>query len=376
MKRARSQPALLGAIGIFSALALWFGLSVRRAQRPVTREAELTHAPSASGLAADGDQVALATPSAEVGAQALIDPARQPPIAGEILGGVVRATIEGSAEPAAGADVYWFGPEAFADPRWRAEFDQLGMGREFFERNGRRFVTDADGVASVPVSSARIQIIATTETHFGMTTCDGGNSAERPVELQLRAAFGVDVRVRSPATGSAVRDVLVIASNSVIAGSRIGAHTDERGIARLWPLFHEESPRGRWYAAVPGVFLDEPRVPLSLEARTEPLELELPESAPAEVRIVDRVGALRPLTGTLTLVWNDREGDPVPPRQVRIEGGIADVTRLEVGVGLRVQGKFPRVDELPTAEFRLDAASNARAVFKLALESTGEPARH
>ena len=102
--------------------------------------------------------------------------------------------------------------------------------------------------------------------------------------------------------------------------------------------------------------------------RAEPLELLLPDSAPASVRVLESNGELCPLSGTLLIGWNDRDGDPVESRSVRITNGIANLTRLEVGLKLHVRAQLPEHSQTAEDVFSLKPNHAAVVRFELKLE--------
>ncbi len=369
MNPIRSRSAAFFVVATCLALAAWMGFAWNRARHGTLRELEGAGGFQPVVSAPDADPNALTPPSAVSAGDASPTAKRLDPGGEAELGGTLRVVFDSDNRAAVGVDVYWFASVQLAEGRWRDDLDELGMGLDFFERNGRHFVSDDAGTARIPSDAGRIQVVGTTRTHFGMTTITREAGALEPIVLRLREAFAVPVKVLHAASRSAARDVVVVASCSQLPGMRVGARSDEQGIARLFPLFHEENPRGQWYASLPGVFFDDIRVRLPLQERSEQLELLLPESAPARVRIVDNKGQLCPLTGKLLIGWNDRDGDPVEPRSVRITDGIASLTRLEVGLELHVRAQIEDLSETPEAVFTLDSKNTARGRFELKLKN-------
>lgn len=291
------------------------------------------------------------------------DPAKTP-----VLGGEVLVRFESDHRPAPGAAIYWFDTQRLADPHCSEDLDLLGMGADFFARNGLHFVSDASGRARVPLASGTVQVLAMTRSQFGMTTLQHAEQSAKPIVVDLRAAFGLDVIVRSASTHVPVSDVAVVAQCSQFQDSKIGALTDKRGSARLWPLFKEAEPRGRWYVQLPGIYREELRVPIELEERAKAIELNLPESALAVVRIVDSSGELCPLSGRLQIGWNDKDGDPAQPAEVSISEGIANLARVEIGLTVHVRALLAGTSEEPTSAFDMNDASKDRARFDLVLK--------
>ncbi len=344
------------------------GFAWNRARHVTVRELEGASDFQPVARASEAAATSLTAPSTPGASAEAVAPQRVDPSADTELSGSLRVVFDSDDRPAAGVDIYWFASVQLAEGRWRDDLDELGMGLDFFERNGRHFVSDGAGAARIPPDSGRIQIVGTTRTHFGMTTLTAESSSTAPIVLRLREAFAVAVRVLHASSRSPARDVVVVASCSQLPGMRVGARSDEQGIARLFPLFHEDDPRGQWYASLPGVFFDELRVALPMQERTEPLELLLPESAPASVRIVGKTGELCPLSGKLLIGWNDRDGDPLEPRTVRITDGIANLTRLEVGLNLHVRAQIPEVSESPESVFTIEPKHAAVGRFELKLK--------
>ena len=73
--------------------------------------------------------------------------------------------------------------------------------------------------------------------------------------------------------------------------------------------------------------------------------------------------------GKLLIGWNDREGIPVEPRELRITEGMANLTRIEFGLSLHARAQFPDLEETPTAVFTLDREHAAGGRFELLLKS-------
>ncbi|MEO6707927.1 MAG: hypothetical protein ABI054_04530, partial [Planctomycetota bacterium] len=286
----------------------------------------------------------------------------------EDLRGQVRVVFEADQSPGAGANIYWFDAERLANPHIEQDLELLGMGKAFFERNGQHFVSDSAGIARVPQVSGRLQVIAMTPTHFGMTTIEKRVESVEPIDVVLRPALGVDVLVRSASTREPVGSVVVVARCSPTYASRIGAITGKRGVARLWPLFRAPDENARWYASLPGVFRESQRVAIAVEENPATLELSLPDSAPTLVRLVDAGGELCPLSGKLAIGWNDTDGDPAEPIEISISEGIADLARVELGLTLHVRAQLAGTSEEPTAVFTTDARSMERARFDLVLQ--------
>ena len=298
-----------------------------------------------------------------------LEPDRADLAASEDLRGQVRVVFESDQSPGAGANIYSFDAERLANPHIEQDLELLGMGKAFFERNGQHFVSDGAGIAHVPEVSGRLQVIAMTPTHFGMTTLENRVESPEPIDVVLRPALGVDVLVRSATTREPVGAVVVVAECSQVYGSRIGAITGKRGVARLWPLFRSPDENARWYASVPGVYRESQRVAIALEDNPPTLELSLPDSAPTLVRLVDAGGELCTLSGKLAIGWNDSDGDPAEPIEVRISEGIADLARVELGLTLHVRAQLAGTSEEPTAVFTTDAKSQERARFDLVLQN-------
>ena len=277
-------------------------------------------------------------------------------------------TFEADHRPASGADVYWFDNLRLADPHCQQDLELLGMGAKFFERNGRHFVSDSNGIARVPTTGGMIQVIAMTSTHFGMTTIERESESKEPIAIGLRQAFEALVLVRSARTQEPIPGVAVVSLFSDISSTKIGGLTNEHGVARLWPLFQGTEPSVGWYVQLAGIFREEQRVLLDPEAGGKLLELLLPDSAPAQVRIVDDSGELCPLSGTLQLGWNDKEGDPLDPIEVRITEGIADLARVEFDLPVHMRAKLLGTSEEPMSVFTFDSTEKNRARFDLALQ--------
>ncbi len=365
----RSRSAALLVVAACLALAAWMGFAWNRARHVAVRELEGASDFQPVARASQADATAVMAPSATESGTAAIATQRVDPSAETELNGTLRVVFDSDDRPAAGVDIYWFASLQLAEGRWRDDLDELGMGVDFFQRNGRHFVSDDSGAARIPTDSGRIQIVGTTRTHFGMATFTREAGSPEPIVLRLREAFALSVRVLHASSRSPARDVVVVASCSQLPGMRVGARSDEQGIARLFPLFHEDDPRGQWYASLPGVFFDEIRVALPMKGQSDPLELLLPESAPATVRIVDDKGELCPLSGKLLIGWNDRDGDPLEPRSVRISDGIANLTRLEVGVKLHVRAQIPELTDTPESVFTLGPKHAAVGRFELQLKN-------
>lgn len=370
---SRSAAVLLLVAGL--ALAGWLGLAWNRARHVLPRELQSPESSALPVPAEPSRTPLLTTPSATEAGTAPAAPLREEPLGALELTETLRVVFDDDGRPAGRVDVYWFGSGELGGTRWRDELDELGMGQDFFQRNGRHFVTDDAGHAQVPADTEAVQVVGTTPTHFGMNSLARTSANGEGIELRLREAFAVEVRVLDALSRSPLRDVVVVGACARLPGSKVGARSDADGIARLFPLFHEEDPSCTWYASPPGVFFEDIRVALPTGAVEQPLELLLPRSARASLRLVDAQGRICPFSGKLLIGWNDREGDPVQPRYVRIINGAANLTRIEAGLDLHVRAELKGLDEEPAAVFHAEAGRTAPTVFDLRVETKLEPAR-
>lgn len=378
MSPTRSRPRRAFAFAGFAGLAALAGLVVWSvfASPPGGRTAapleplpgEVAGAEIPAPAIQPAEQVAPVVPGASDSPSAS---ARQDSTAGEALEAAASVVFPGG-RPAAGASVVWFSSADLSAARWRIDLEELGLSRDFLERNGRRFVADEQGIARLPADRGRAQVVAMLAEGFAMSTLDAGLGAGEVVRLELRTAISVEVRLRASGEGAPLGGVLVAAECALLPQSRVAARTDERGSAVLWPLFSSDDPRFRWRAVVEGAFLADVRAPLVLEPGAAPVELDLPPCAPCSVRLVDARGALRPVEGTLELGWNDADGDPREPRAVAVHGGVANLGHVEQGVVLYARARPTGESRSETAIFEQRRTGPARQTFDLVVPAPEE----
>jgi hypothetical protein len=367
---AATLPRLLALAGL-AVLAAWLLFAWNRARQgpaglavPSPVELPLGPEPGAEGRESPALDVPLPLPADTTTAQAGPAPARTGSDSEQRLECAASVAHAGGL-PAAGASIFWFDSQTLASAHWQADLDEWGMSREFLERNGRRFVTDDAGVASIPADPGRVQLVAVTQDSFGMLTLDGGTGPGQVVRVELRPAVAIPVRVIGARTGEPLAGVPVAAECTLLPGSRVAARTDARGQATLWPLFPGGDGRFVWRVVPVGIFREELRAPLSIEPRAEPLELRLPDCAPVSVRVVDEKGALRDVSGRLSVGWNDADGDPREPRSAPLRAGSVNLGHVETNLTLYVRAQPAGERESDIAVFEHTRSGSVRSVFDL-----------
>ena len=154
----RSRSAAFFVVAACLGLAVWMGFAWNRARHVAVRALDGATDFQPIVTAPECDATALASPPLAGAGAADLPPQRMDPGGEAELGGTVQVVFDSDDRPAAGVDIYWFASRPLADGRWRDELDELGMGLEFFQRNGRHFVSDETGTARVPTDAGVVQV--------------------------------------------------------------------------------------------------------------------------------------------------------------------------------------------------------------------------
>jgi hypothetical protein len=268
--------------------------------------------------------------------------------------------FEVSAQPASGASVYYYGPIERSHPSAEQDLARLGLGLQFFERNMRHFVADEHGRVQLPFVRGTLQLVAVHSQSFGMGSFELDSQPGEALRLSLRDAASVEVIVRHATSKEALRDVAVKARRRAGRDAPVGGETDANGRVRLWPLFEDPELPSLWTAKAEGLLREEVARNFTLEDSAQPLELLLPSTGSALLRLVAPDGSLLVLPATLQLAWNDAEDEPGNFEQMTFRDGTISLPCVELDLTVQLRAEILATRQRVLSSFRLTDSKRAR----------------